>query len=150
MNKYFIVSLVCFLFLGACGSGKNPEGPNSSDSTAESDPDTNGRGRPHQEPVHQEPVAVSLPPAQESLSGDEIWLCKSGSEEVSYALNKDPTTIDDEGTPNARRRVCELFRSYKGNIELLKYAHWNGSHCETVLKEAIDSKGSEGWECSKN
>ena len=163
MKQYCIIFLISFL--GACGPEKvkNQDSPPRNRAERESAKDKRKADRqpaerqPEQSEQEEESgeasVEPNLPPALDNspkLSGDETWLCKSESEEESYILNNNPSFIDDEGTVQARQRICELFRIYQGQTELVNLAHWTKDHCAKKLKEKIENRISQGWECSKN
>ena len=85
----------------------------------------------------------------------ELWECKKTDVVVSYFLNKNPDTIDDEGTSKQRKRICELFRikTVKNNdpdIKILYLAHNQKDWCEKKLNETlILNESGGGFNCKK-
>ena len=89
----------------------------------------------------------------------ELWECKKTDVVVSYFLNKNPDTIDDEGTSKQRKRVCELFRikTVKNNdpdVKIIYWAHNQKDWCEKKLNETLIVSESgdetrEGFNCKK-
>lgn len=90
----------------------------------------------------------------------ELWECKKDGLTLSYLLDKNPDTIDDEGTPQQRERVCELFRiktfpsGWVEEAQLIALAHYQNDWCVIKLNEALSlhKSGDEedgGFQCNK-
>ena len=83
-----------------------------------------------------------------------LWECQKTDLVVSYFLNKNPNTIDDEGTSEERKRLCELFKinTVKNNdpdIKLINWAHYEKDFCEKKLTESLTAREEEGFNCKK-
>ena len=96
---------------------------------------------------------------ESNVDNYELWECKKEGIIISYFLNKNPDTIDDEGTDRQRKRVCELFsiKSVQDNepeVRLLYWAHHQKDWCEKNLNETLalheseDERGGE-FRCSQ-
>jgi len=89
----------------------------------------------------------------------ELWECKKDGLTLSYLLDKNPDTIDGEGTPQQRERVCELFRiktfsSGATETSIIYWAHYQKDWCGIKLNEtlSLNESGDEedgGFQCNK-
>ena len=101
-------------------------------------------------------VILGLNTNVNNVTGYELWQCKKEEELISYFLNNAPNTIDDKGTSNARKRLCELFTIEKnkndGEFEATTprfWAHQTKNFCEQKLLDLIMRKSNNGFQCDK-
>jgi len=91
---------------------------------------------------------------QNNADDYELWECKKADTVISYFLNKNPDTVDDEGTKRQRKRICELFRiktinNEEANIKLIQWAHYEKDWCEKKLNENLTLNDATDFNCSK-
>ena len=85
----------------------------------------------------------SLPP-QKQVSFEEMnassYVCSKGDQQITYTVYK-PGVVD----PN--NHVCELDVSTTPRVDDWR-ANRTVSYCDTILKENVQSRETNGWTCS--
>ena len=162
MKKYFLLVLIHFLLLGACGGGETERdtqgtaGDFFEDDAVPKDEDEKNVEK------SKDNEAVSAPPAPELQSNLPLqscltnlvslgWTCEKEETIYRYFVNQRPSTIDEKGTDRERVRICEFHEGTESllveNSPVVAYAHYQKDYCVNQLNREITTRRKEGFEC---